>query len=75
MWVACCGVWCCSIGGAAAAEYSGVSCTEQDIQLYLARLARSAPLAARAGGMSAAELADQFARLRREKGGDTADEA
>lgn len=54
---------------AVAAEYSDVSCTSQDIDMYLERIARGKPLSAQAGSMSGQELADYIARIREKKGG------
>ena len=54
---------------AVAAEYSDVSCTSQDITMYLERIARGKPLSAQAGSMSGQELADYIARIREKKGG------
>ena len=54
---------------AVAAEYSDVSCTSQDIAMYLERIARGKPLSAQAGSMSGQELADYIARIREKKGG------
>ena len=54
---------------AVAAEYSDVSCTPQDIDMYLERIARGKPLSAQAGSMSGQELADYMARIRETKGG------
>ena len=52
---------------AVAAEYSDVGCTPQDIEMYLERIARGAPLSAQAGRMSGEELADYIARIREKK--------
>lgn len=54
---------------AAAAEYSHVSCTPQDIEMHLERIARGAPRSAQAGGMSDQELTDYIAQIRQRKGG------
>ncbi len=54
---------------AAAAEYSDVACTPQDVEMYLDRIDRGAPLSARAAGMSMEELNEQLAQLSRRKGG------
>ena len=51
-----------------AAEYSDVSCTPQDIDLYLERIARGAPRSAQAASMSNQELADYIALMREKKG-------
>ena len=59
---------------AAAAEYSDVSCTPQDVELYLERLARGKPLSAQAAGMTPQELQDKLALLRQRKGGDLPEE-
>ena len=53
----------------AAAEYSDVSCTPQDIEMYLERIARGEPLSARAADKSAQELKDYLAQISRRKGG------
>ena len=53
---------------AAAAEYSDVPCTPQDIELYLARALRSAPLSAQAAALSADEVAERLQRLAQRKG-------
>ena len=59
---------------AVAAEYSDVSCTPQDVELYLERLARGKPLSAQAAGMTPQELQDKLALLRQRKGGDLPEE-
>ena len=59
---------------AAAAEYSDVPCTPQDIELYLARALRSAPLSAQAAALSADEVAERLQRLAQSKGAAAPDE-
>ena len=53
----------------AAAEYSDVSCTPQDVEMHLERIARGEPLSARAASKSAQELSDYLAQMSRRKGG------
>ena len=53
----------------AAAEYSDVSCTPQDVEMYLERIARGEPLSARAADKSVEELTDYLAQMSRRKGG------
>ena len=53
----------------AAAEYNDVSCTPQDVEMHLERIARGEPLSARAASKSAQELSDYLAQMSRRKGG------
>ncbi len=51
-----------------AAQYSDVSCTPQDVQLYLDRIARGTPMAGRAAGMSDEALNAYIQSIREKKG-------
>ncbi len=57
-----------------AAQYSDVSCTPQDVQLYLDRIARGTPMAGRAAGMSDEALNSYIQSIREKKGAIIAEE-